>query len=250
MSASSYICCIVRDGMENFSSLLTKAHDRILISLFVCERCSFSVLSSNTYACFIKTSWGLTLNRPKQTQLRSGSFQTPDASHAICDYCRVGKGPVVRSAVRIRMAPAIFCCSVRGFSCTMLLGVIFVRPCWNLRFGRSCCVVLVTSMTPSCGMGLWQHVRTIREKLWWRARDDENCFTVSRHFSDRRQPWTFLGRLASASVFAASWFENLVLLNSCRLLKLFLSSYVCNIYPGATKVYYSCSLYRTEHNIC
>ena len=89
MSASSYICCFVRDGMENFCSLLTKAYDRILISLFVCERCSFSLLSSNTYACFIKTSWGLTLNRPKQTQLRSGSFQTPDASRAVCDSCRV-----------------------------------------------------------------------------------------------------------------------------------------------------------------
>jgi len=204
LSASSYICCIVWDGMENFSSLLTKAYDRILISLFVCERCSFSVLSSNTYACFIKTSWGLTLNRPKQTQLRSGSFQTPDASHAVCDSCRVGKGSIVRSAARICMTPAIFWCILRGFSCTMLLGVIFIRPCWNLRFKRSYCVVLVTSMTPSCGMDLWQHVRTIQAELWWRARDDENCFTALRHFSDRRQRWTFLGRLASASMFAAS----------------------------------------------
>ena len=112
--------------------------------------------------------------------------------------------PVVLWAVRICMTPAIFCCILRGFSCTMLLGVIFIRPCWNLRFRRSCCVVLVTSMTPSCGMDLRQHVRTIREKLWWRARDDQNCFTASLHFSDRRQRWTFLGQLASASVFAAS----------------------------------------------
>jgi hypothetical protein len=132
----------------------------------------------------------------------------------------------------------------------MLLGVIFIRPCWNLRFRRSCSVVLVTNMTPSCGVDLWQHVRTIREKLWWRARDDENCFTASRHFSYRRQRWTFLSRLASASVFAASCFENLVFRDSWRLLKLFLSSYVYNIYPGSTQVYFSCCVYRTERNIC
>jgi hypothetical protein len=148
------------------------------------------------------------------------------------------------------MTPANFCCILRGFSCTMLLGVIFISPCWNLRFRRSYCVVLVTSMTPSCGMDLWLHVRTIREKLWWWAKYDESCFTASRHFSDRRQRWTFLGRLAFANVFAASLFENLVFHDSCRLLKLFLISYVYNIYPGSTQVYYSCSVYRTEHNIC
>jgi hypothetical protein len=97
-----------------------------LIPLLLRERCSFSVFISNTYSCFIKTSWGLTLYRPKQIQLRSGSFQTPNASHAICDSCEVGL--VLRAAVHNCIKQVTFCCFLRGFSLCDVAGSNFQTP--------------------------------------------------------------------------------------------------------------------------